>query len=238
MSVKLKIIRFTDDYVESVKLVGRNLMLIKNHIVLSGKALILMFVTLCLFGCEFFQQQGQITEPDSSTLPDYDYTIGPGDRLDIFVWRNPDVSVTNIPVRPDGRISSPLVEDVVAIGKTPTELASDIKAVLSTVIKDPFVTITVVDFVGGYNQQIRVVGEATTPSALPYRSNMSLLDVMIAVGGLTEFAAGNKASIVRNTNGNQTDFRVRLEDLLKGGDISANVKVYPGDIIVIPESLF
>jgi len=194
---------------------------------------------LLVSGCGFFQYQGQMTEAESSTeLPIYNYTIGPGDRLDIFVWRNPDVSVTDIPVRPDGRISSPLVEDIIAIGKTPTELANAIKEVLAKVIKDPFVTVTVVDFVGSYDQQIRVVGEATTPSALPYRSNMSLLDVMIAVGGLTEFAAGNKASIVRTTNGSQTHFKIRLEDLLKGGDINANVKVYPGDIIVIPESLF
>lgn len=211
----------------------------KNQLFTSVKALGLMLIMLTLFGCEFFQQQSQVTDPETSTaLPNYNYTIGPGDRLDIFVWRNPDVSVTNIPVRPDGRISSPLVEDIVAIGKTPTELASNIKEVLSKVIKDPVVTVTVVNFVGGYDQQIRVVGEATTPSALPYRSNMTLLDVMIDVGGLTEFAAGNKASIVRNTDGKQSQFKVRLEDLLKGGDISANVKVYPGDIIVIPESLF
>jgi len=214
-------------------------MFYKNRIFIQCKTIILIFIMLLVSGCEFFQYQGQMSEAESSTeLPIYDYTIGPGDRLDIFVWRNPDVSVTDIPVRPDGRISSPLVEDIIAIGKTPTELANNIKEVLAKVIKDPFVTVTVVDFVGSYDQQIRVVGEATTPSALPYRSKMSLLDVMIAVGGLTEFAAGNKASIVRTTNGSQTKIKIRLEDLLRGGDINANVAVYPGDIIVIPESLF
>ena len=214
-------------------------MFYKCRIYIQSKAIILISTTLLVSGCEFFQYQGQMTEPESSIeLLDYNYTIGPGDRLNIFVWRNPDVSVTGIPVRPDGRISSPLVEDIIAIGKTPTELANDIKEVLAKVIKDPFVTVTVIDFVGGYDQQIRVVGEATTPSALQYRSNMSILDVMIAVGGLTEFAAGNKTTIVRTTNGDETHFNVRLEDLLKGGDITANVKVYPGDIIVIPESLF
>ncbi len=214
-------------------------MFYKNRIFIQCKTITLIFIMLLVSGCGFFQYQGQMSEAESSTeLPIYNYTIGPGDRLDIFVWRNPDVSVTDIPVRPDGRISSPLVEDIIAIGKTPTELANAIKEVLAKVIKDPFVTVTVVDFVGSYDQQIRVVGEATTPSALPYRSNMSLLDVMIAVGGLTEFAAGNKASIVRTINGSQTNIKIRLEDLLKGGDINANVKVYPGDIIIIPESLF
>ena len=214
-------------------------MFYKNRIFIQCKTITLIFIMLLVSGCGFFQYQGQMTEAESSTeLPIYNYTIGPGDRLDIFVWRNPDVSVTDIPVRPDGRISSPLVEDIIAIGKTPTELANAIKEVLAKVIKDPFVTVTVVDFVGSYDQQIRVIGEATTPSALPYRSNMSLLDVMIAVGGLTEFAAGNKASIIRTTNGNQTKIKIRLEDLLRGGDINANVAVYPGDIIVIPESLF
>jgi polysaccharide biosynthesis/export protein len=222
-----------------VLLSGDNVMFYKNLIFIQSKAIILVFITLLVSGCEIFQYQGQMTEPESSIeLPDYNYIIGPGDSLDIFVWRNADVSVTGIPVRPDGRISSPLVDDIIADGKTPTELANDIKEVLSKVIKDPFVTVTVVDFVSGYDQQIRVVGEATTPSALPYRSNMSILDVMIAVGGLTEFAAGNKTTIVRKTNGSEEHFNVRLEDLLKGGDINANVKVYPGDIIVIPESLF
>ena len=200
-------------------------------------------ILLCLVlagtaGCGFLQKQEAIPAEQAQAPDSYDYTIGPGDRLNIFVWRNPDVSIGDVPVRPDGKISSPLVEDMVASGKTPTELAEDIEEVLSEVIKDPFVTVTVTQFVGQYNQQVRVVGEATQPSALPYSNDMTLLDVMIEVGGLTEFAAGNKANIVRTVNGEQQLFNVRLEDLLRDGDISANVKVYPGDIIVIPETLF
>jgi polysaccharide export outer membrane protein len=179
-----------------------------------------------------------VVHPGDTGGSNFDYTLAPGDRINIFVWRNPEVSTTDIPVRPDGRISSPLVEDLMASGKTPTQLANNIEEILSKYIKDPFVTVTVVDFVGGFQQQIRVVGEAATPQALPYRANMTLLDVMITVGGLTEFAAGNKAKIVRNEDGRQSELNVRINDLLKGGDISANVPVHPGDIIVIPESFF
>lgn len=196
--------------------------------------LVLVFIS----GCGSLQKQDALPAEQATAPDSYDYTIGPGDRLNIFVWRNPDVSISDVPVRPDGRITSPLVEDMVASGKTPSELAEDIEEVLSEVIKDPFVTVTVTDFVGEFNQQIRVVGEAAVPSALPYSNDMTLLDVMIAVGGLTEFAAGNKANIVRQVGGEQKLFNVRLEDLLRDGDITANVRVYPGDIIVIPESLF
>ena len=175
---------------------------------------------------------------DGAGQSSYEYTIGPGDKLNIFVWRNPDVSVDNIPVRPDGKISSPLVEEMQAAGKTPAQLARDIEKGLADYIKEPFVTVTVVDFVGTAAEQVRVVGEATTPQAIPYRSDMTLLDVMIAVGGLTEFAAGNKGSVVRTVGGKQGQFGVRIEDLLKDGDISANVPIYPGDIIIIPESAF
>lgn len=166
-----------------------------------------------------------------------EYVIGPGDNLQIFVWRNPEVSTT-VPVRPDGRISSPLVEDMVASGKTATQLARDIERELSVYLKEPLVTVIVTGFVGPYNQQIRVVGEATRPTVLPYRANMTLLDVMIAVGGLTEFASGNKASIIREINGKQQQYYVMLDDLIRNGDISANVKMLPGDILIIPESWF
>lgn len=167
----------------------------------------------------------------------FEYQIGPGDQLQIFVWRNPDLSNT-VPVRPDGKISSPLVEDLVASGRTPTQLAREIEGVLAQYIREPLVTVTVVSFVGGFDQQIRVIGEATTPKALPYRANMTLLDVMIEVGGVTEFAGGNKASIVRNTDGGQSQINVRIDDLIKDGDISANIRMQPGDIVIIPESLF
>jgi polysaccharide export outer membrane protein len=170
--------------------------------------------------------------------PNYSYLLGPGDIIDVFVWRNEELSATNVPVRPDGKISSPLVEEVVANGKTPQQLARDLEQQLAKYIKDPFVTITVRDFKGRLNDQIKVVGEAANPQVLQYKENLSVLDVMIAVGGLTEFAAGNRASIIRTVDGKQTQARVRLEDLLKYGDISANVKMQPGDVIIIPETWF
>lgn len=182
---------------------------------------------------------------NTSTLPSageheevsVDYLIGPGDTLDIFVWRNPEVSVT-VPVRPDGKISTPLVEDMVASGKTPTQLGRDVEEVLSDYIKDPSVTVIVKSFASPYKQQIRVVGEAVKPQALAYRDNMTLLDVLIAVGGLTEFASGNSASIIRTVDGKQQQFKVRLDDLLKDGDIKANVNMRPGDVLIVPESWF
>jgi len=164
-----------------------------------------------------------------------DYLIGPGDSLEVFVWRNPEVS-TSVTVRPDGKISTPLVEDLVSAGKTPTQLARDIERELANYLKDPLVTVMIRGFVGPYSQQIRVVGEATRPQVLPYRDNMSVLDVMIAVGGLTEFAAGNKTTIVRSVDGKRQQFGVRLDDLIRDGDIDANVPVLPGDILIIPES--
>lgn len=173
--------------------------------------------------------------PAPSTNPDY--IIGPGDTLEIFVWRNPEVS-RSVPVRPDGKISTPLVEDMVAAGKTPTQLARDLERELAKYLKEPLVTIIVSGFVGPYSQQIRVVGEAAKPQVLPYREQMSVLDVMIAVGGLTEFAAGNQARLIRNVGGKQQEYGVRLDDLVRLGDISANVQMMPGDILIIPESWF
>ena len=169
--------------------------------------------------------------------PAGEYQIGPGDTLQIFVWRNPEISVT-VPVRPDGRISTPLVEDMPASGKTPSRLARDIERVLSRYIKSPVVTVIVTNFVGTYSKQIRVIGEATKPQSLAYRENMTLLDVMIAVGGLTDFAAGNSAKLIRNQGGKSIQIEVHLKDLLQDGDISANKRVLPGDIILIPQSIF
>lgn len=165
-----------------------------------------------------------------------DYLIGPGDEIQIFVWRNPEVSQT-VKVRPDGRISTPLVEDLIASGKTSTQLARDIEKVLATYIREPIVTVIINAFVGPYSQQVRVIGEATTPKAIPYSKGMTLLDVIIAVGGLTEFASGNRASIVRLEDGVQKEYKVRIDDLIKDGEISANVEMQPGDILIIPESL-
>ncbi len=166
-----------------------------------------------------------------------DYLVGPGDQLNIFVWRNPELSIT-VPVRPDGRISVPLIEDLTAAGKTPTALARDIENVLQQYVQDPIVTVIVTAFVGPFSQQVRVVGEATVPQAIPYSENMSVLDVMIRVGGLTDFAAGNRSVVVRKVKGRQQVFRIRLDDLLKNGDVSANVAMLPGDILIIPESFF
>jgi len=165
------------------------------------------------------------------------YLIGPGDSLNIFVWRNSDLS-RSVPVRPDGRISIPLVEDLEVTGKTPTELAREIEKALGLYVKDPIVTVIVGGFLGPYSQQVRVLGEAQKPMALPYREKMTILDLMIAVGGLTEFAAGNRAKIIRIEDGKQIEIVVRLEDLIKDGDINANVDLLPGDILIIPESWF
>lgn len=166
-----------------------------------------------------------------------DYLIGPGDNVMITVWRNPEVS-TSVPVRPDGKITSPLVEDLPAAGKTSTQLARDIEQALAKFIQQPVVTVIVTNFVGNYSDQIRVIGQAARPQALPYRREMSLMDVLIAVGGVTEFAAGNKASIIRTVDGKQEKINVRLNDLVRDGDISANMAMRPGDVLVIPESFF
>lgn len=174
--------------------------------------------------------------PISAATPDYNYIIGAGDNVNIMVWRNPEVSMS-VPVRPDGKIAAPLIDELVAQGKTPSQLAREIEKELGKFVRDPVVTVIVTGFVGPYSEQIRVVGEAARPQFLPYKQNMTLLDVMIAVGGLTDFADGNKATILRTSEGN-AQYSVRLKDLIKRGDISANVDVKPGDVLIIPESIF
>jgi len=168
---------------------------------------------------------------------DDDYVIGPGDSLQVFVWGHDDLSTT-VQVRPDGEISTPLVEDMQAAGRTPTQLARDIEETLSEYVRSPTVTIIVQQFVGEYDRQIRVVGQAAQPQALSYREGMSLLDVMIAVGGLSEFASGNKAKIVRKVDGKEQVIKVRISDLLNKGDMQQNVNMLPGDVLIIPESIF
>ena len=170
-------------------------------------------------------------------VPKHDYLVGPGDSLNIIVWRNPGVSMA-VPVRPDGKITTPLVEDLPASGKTSSQLARDIEKALAKYIQDPIVTVIVTGFVGPYSEQIRVIGQATKPQALPYRDTMTLIDVLIEVGGLTAFADGNAASIIRNVGGKQQQFNVLLNDLIKDGDMSANVSMRPGDVLIIPESFF
>jgi polysaccharide biosynthesis/export protein len=174
--------------------------------------------------------------PKDAATTEYKYVIGPGDQLNIVVWRNPELSGV-IPVRPDGKISSPLIEDMVAQGKNPSELAREMEARLKRYIQDPVVTVVIQQFNGPNTEQIRVVGQAAKPQALPYRQNMTLLDVMITVGGITDFAAGNRAVLMRASEGNK-QYNVRLRDLLKRGDVSANVEMRPGDVIIIPESWF
>ena len=166
-----------------------------------------------------------------------EYIIGPGDRVQVFVWRNEDISVT-VPVRPDGKISTPLVEDMQAVGKTPTQLARDIEVVLEEFVRTPQVNVIVEEFVGTFGEQIRVVGQAAEPQALAYRERLTLLDVMIEVGGLTEFASGNRARVVREENGQNREIRVRLNDLLNDGDMSQNIAMRPGDVVIIPGSFF
>ncbi|MEH6625321.1 MAG: XrtA/PEP-CTERM system exopolysaccharide export protein [Motiliproteus sp.] len=178
------------------------------------------------------QKQPVTTDPSA-----YNYLIGAGDQLDIFVWRNPEVS-QEVTVRPDGMVTTPLVEDLKVSGKTPTEVARKLEEALGVYIKEPIVTVLVEGFQGPYSEQVRIIGEAGQPQAIPYRKDMSLLDVMISVGGLTEFADGNHASVVRVVDGAQQQFGVRIEDLIKDGDISANADILPGDIVIIPEAWF
>ena len=163
----------------------------------------------------------------------------PGDNVNIIVWRNPELSMS-VPVRPDGKFSTPLIDELVAQGKTSVEIARDIEKKLEKYVRDPVVTVIVTGFVGPYGEQIRVVGEAAKPQSLPYKQNMTLLDVMIAVGGLTDFADGNEATILRTPRrqGRRKQYSVRLRDLIRRGDISANVEMKPGDILIIPQSLF
>ncbi len=174
--------------------------------------------------------------PAEAATPDYSYLIGPGDAVNIVVWRNPELSMS-VPVRPDGKITTPLVEDLPAMGKDPAALARDIEKALAKYIRDPVVTVIVTHFSGPYSEQVRVVGEATRPQALAYRQKMTVLDVMIAVGGITDYADGNRATLLRGSENNQ-QYNVRLRDLLKRGDVNANVEVKPGDVIVIPQSWF
>lgn len=187
-----------------------------------------------LFGLAVGPATAQPAAPSSDTSK---YIIGPGDNLQISVWHNPELS-TSVPVRPDGRISTPLVTDVVAAGRTPEELGHDIEARLKKYVSDPLVTVIVSSFVGPYSQQVRIVGEATQPKSLPYLAHMSVLDAMIAVGGLTPYASGNRAKLVRKVNGKEVETTLRLSDLLKSGDLSANTELQPGDIIIIPQSFF
>ena len=199
-------------------------------------------IAVALSGCAGSSSGPQL--PSASFVatqegPGEEYIIGPLDTLTIFVWRNPELGA-KVQVRPDGRISTPLIADMPAVGKTPTMLAQDIKVQLSEFIRDPLVSVIIDNFSGTFSQQIRVVGATEKPASIPYRANMTLLDAMISVGGLSEYAAGNKARLIRydRGTGRQREFAIKLGDLLKRGDTRANVRLEPGDVIIIPESTF
>jgi polysaccharide export outer membrane protein len=192
----------------------------------------LLVVGLLMGGCS----SSLPPAPATADTPDKIYKIGPADSVNVVVWRNPDLSA-QVSVRPDGRISLPLVEDVVAAGRNPADLAREVEKALSKFIRDPVVTVIVNNFQGVTSEQIRIVGEATKPQIVPFRQNTTLLDVMIQVGGLTDFADGNGAVLVRGSESGK-QYSLRLKDLLKRGDISANVDMKPGDVIIVPQSWF
>lgn len=198
------------------------------------RLLVLSILAAIVAGCTSTPQHP--AAPATVATSDYRYKIGPGDTVNIIVWRNPELSMS-VPVRPDGRLAAPLIEDMMAMGKDSAELARDIEKHIGKFVRDPIVTVIVTGFVGPYDQQIRVIGEAAKPQTLPYKHKMTLLDVMIAVGGITDFAAGNSATILRTGESNKI-YSVRLNDLIKDGDVSANVDMQPGDVLVIPQSWF
>ncbi len=212
-----------------------------NQIHKPNKSLLVVIILSLMTACS----SSQLPELPSATshpsltsdISNYSYLIGPGDSLEIFVWRNPEIS-GSYQVRPDGKISTSLVEDVDVSGQTPTDVARIFEEKLSTYIRTPIVTVIVKRFVGPYSEQVRVIGEAANPKSISYRENMSLLDVMIEVGGLTEFADGNSARLVRIVEGEQQEFSLNVDSLIRDGEIKANIDMLPGDIIIIPDSWF
>jgi len=200
---------------------------------LSGSAGLLLVI---FAGCAS-SDYPPVPDAEKNIQVNYDYVIGAGDTMEIFVWGNEELTTSGV-VRPDGKFTTRLVEDLQASGKTSTELARDIEEAYAEYVRQPVVSVIVNGFVGVPDQQVRVVGEASTPTRVPYSKHMSLLDVMIAVGGMTEYAAGNKSVLVRLENGQQVSYSLRLDDLLKDGDISANIAMMPGDIVIISESWF
>jgi len=210
----------------------------ENQVFKKVKMLAMAAIAFTVVGCSSVSlPPATVHTSDTVDVDSYKYLIGAGDSLNIFVWRNPEVSGTFV-VRPDGMITTSLVEDIPVSGKTPTQLARSIEKILSEYYRDPVVTVTVNGFVGPFSEQIRVIGEAAEPQGVSYKKNMTLLDVMIQVGGLTEFANGNGATLVRVENGQQKQYDILIDDLIKNGKIEANVDVLPGDIIVIPETWF
>ncbi len=206
---------------------------------IAGTSLVAMVMTGCGGGTGGGPQLPSASFVTGQEGPGEEYIIGPLDELRIFVWRNPELGGT-VQVRPDGRITTPLITDMPAVGKTPTMLAQDIRLQLSRYINDPIVSVIVNEFSGTFSQQVRVIGATERPASIPFRANMTLLDAMISVGGLGEYAAGNRARLIRynRANGSQQEYAVRINDLIRRGDTSANVRLQPGDVIIIPESAF
>lgn len=203
----------------------------------SDLSLLLIAAGSLFAGCSGSSVQPSEVSQTVSASETGEYLIGPGDTLEIFVWRQPELSV-EVPVRPDGRISTPLVEDLLAVGRTPTQLAREIEQVLAEFIRTPEVNVIVQQFVGTFGDQIRVLGQAGEPRSIAYRDRMTLMDVIIAVGGLTEFAAGNRSRVVRTVDGQTQQIRVRLDDLINRGELDQNMLMRPGDVVIIPEAVF
>ena len=201
------------------------------------KAGLVIVLAALLVGCTVGGDLPPVPDAQVNVEVDYDYIIGPGDEIGIFVWGNSELNSSS-PVRPDGKLTTHLVEDLQASGKTSTQLARDVEAAYSEYVRQPVVSVTVTGFEGVPDQSVRVMGEAVDPKQITYKKHMTLLDVMIAAGGLTEYAAGNKSVLIRLVDGKEVSYNLRLDDLIKQGDISANLSIMPGDIIIIAESWF
>jgi polysaccharide export outer membrane protein len=212
---------------------------IKENLMKNSLQIFIALGVLALSGCASHSELPSATSRASLTtdVNDYQYLIGPGDSLSIFVWRNPEISGSFV-VRPDGKVTTSLVEDVEVAGRTPTMLARQLEEQLSTYINNPRVTVSVGGFIGPFSEQVRVIGEALNPRAVNYTQHMTLLDLMIEVGGLTEFANGNNAKLIRVVEGEQRTYEINIDDLITDGDISKNVDILPGDVVIIPEAWF
>lgn len=207
---------------------------------LKGFAILAGTCMLLASGCAIKNKKYPPVPPEQRDLTvqeGYFYEVAPGDSVNIFVWGLPELS-GSVPVRPDGMLTTPLIEDIPASGKTPSQLARDLEKLFAIYVRSPIVTVIVNGFVGLPTQQVRIVGEAMQPAAIPFRKHMTLLDLMIQVGGLTDFASGNKSVLIRYDGGQQRQYSVRLDDLIRDGDISQNVSLLPGDILIIPEAWF
>ena len=203
---------------------------------LSTQAAYTLFAALAVAGVFVPAAGAPVAALATAATVGPDYRIGPGDSLQVYVWQNPDLSVT-VPVRQDGKVSTPLVEDMLAAGKTASQLARDIEAVLAEYVRSPKVNVFVLVAVSALSE-VKVTGQVKTPKALPYHEGMTVLDAVLAVGGLTDFAAGNRAKVVRTVDGKQQEIKVRLGKLLEGGDMSQNIALRPGDVLLVPESRF